>query len=254
MTTEQPRKNRLPWIIAGAMAAAIAVGLYLMPSGGREQAAAALRNSATVPEQVAFFDQIEGMFPGEYNAFLDDMVAIADAGDPDTAAERGFAMGGEFTAQLRRDNAPYLATAPLDALRDLNRAALVILEGMADDPALCGQFALGGGASLTLAQAESLDMAHMADSSAATFRAIAAGRDTPVDHPEASDSDIVQTLSIWQSLDDVTPDMILALKSGDPAHPQQCDAQLSFQRFIIENTDPIVERAMIRLVMLANGI
>ncbi len=243
-------------IVAGVIAVAVAAIVFLTTANTshREKAHNTLVASSTAPEQVAFFELIQAEFPDEYNALLDDMGELPNTGDRQTDEAAGFALGGQFTQGLRRDNAHYLATAPLEELRALNQAALTTLETMQDDPAACGAYAILGGAGLSMEQVQAVGVGELTRGSVATFRAIVAGRDTPVDHPQGTNGDIVQSVSIWQSRDDVTPDMILALSSGDPAHPQQCAAQTSFQRFIIENTDPVVERAMIRLVMLANGI
>ncbi len=238
-------------ILAVVVAAAIGLFAYFQT---REQSAEAAHNALTqaaqTPSQAALFNQLSDDFGDEYQQFLTELAA----GKGDLSEQESFAAGAGFTQNLRRDNAQYVASAPMDDLRAINQASLTLLESLQDDPALCGRFAILGGGGLTMEEAQSLDMDIIAASTAAGFKAMAAGRDTPVEHPAASDGDIVQTLSMWQVLPDVTPDMMRAISSADPDHPAQCAANLSFQRFVMNNEDPVVQRAMIRLVQLSMGI
>lgn len=214
---------------------------------------AALLANASVPAQVDFFAQIEADFPDEFANFLQDMTDAANtAGGADEDAS--FALGVAFTQQLRRDNAPYIASAPTDALRAINMAGLTLLDMLADTPEVCGRFALMGGAGLSLDQTQMLDMTAMTAISSATFKAMIAGRDTPVVQPTASDADIRYAFTQWSAQPDVTAAMNAALISADPSHPDQCAAQTSFQRFIVNSDDPAVTRAMVRLVTLSMAI
>lgn len=245
------RSGKTRGILALVVAAAIGFFAY---SQNRVQTADeahnALTQAAQTPAQAALFNQLSDDFGDEYQQFLTELAAS----DADLTQQESFEAGGAFTQNLRRDNAQYITSAPMEDLRAINQASLTLLESLQDDPALCGRFAILGGAGLTLEEAESLDMDILAASTAAGFQAMAAGRDTPVAHPAASDGDIAQTLSMWQVLPDVTPDMMRAISSADPDHPAQCAANLSFQRFIINSDDPVVQRAMIRLVQLSMGI
>jgi len=252
----KPAKPRWGRFAAIALVCAIGMFVFLQMTGGdvtKQEVEQALMDNVQVPAQADFYRQISADFPTEYQGFLADFAAAANA-DGGMSQQQGFALGGQFTEKLRRDNAPYLLTAPLDDIRAMNAATLALFTSLRDDPALCGQFAIGGGAGLSMDQAMSLDMDLVTKVSAAGFKTMAAGRDTPVVHPAATDADILQAVSMWQVRPDVSGDMMRALSSGDPAHPAQCEANISFQRFVMESTDPVVQRAMIRMVMLANGI
>lgn len=220
-------------------------------SNSRDSVHDALKAASSVPEQAAFFDQLAADFPDEYHAFLGDLAKLAIAHE---AESTGYDASVQFTTDLRRANAHYLKSAPMASLRALNEAMLTALEGLKDDPELCARYAIMGGSGLTMQEALALDLGKQSRASAATFAAIAAGRDTPVAHPSTSDADILSTLMMWQTQPDVSPDMMTALSSGDPKYPNQCAAQLSFQRFVIDSRDPVVERAMLRLVVLANQV
>lgn len=203
--------------------------------------------NASVPAQVAFFEQISKDYPIEFAGFLEDM---ADAVNDADNADASFALGVDFTQKLRSDNASFIANAPTDALREIGSAGLALLGMLADHPEVCGRFALMGGDGLSLDQAEILDMTAMSAVSSATFKAMVAGRDSPVIQPNASDADIVRAFTLWAQQPNVTDAMNAALVAGDPSHPDQCAAQTSFQRFIVESDDPAVIRAMVRLITL----
>lgn len=204
---------------------------------------------ATVPAQAAFFEQISADYPAEFADFLQDMADAVNGADS-ADADASFALGVAFTQKLRRDNAPFIASAPTDALRGIGSAGLALLDMLADHPEICGRFALMGGDGLSLEQAEILDMTAMSAVSSATFKAMVAGRDTPVTQPNASDADIVRAFTLWAQQPDVTDAMHAALVAGDPLHPDQCAAQTSFQRFLVESDDAAVIRAMVRLITL----
>lgn len=253
-STHQTRK----WLGLGALLLAVLAFIVLGPLRNQssmtpDDVEAMLNDGAVVPAQVAFYDQIGEDYPDEYANFLTDMADTFNArGDVNDAA--AFELGVAFTQGLRRENAKFIKTAPADALRDMNYGMLGLLAQLQEFPEICGLFAIYGGAGLSFDQVQKLDMNTMASVSATTFAAMAAGRDTPVIHPETSDADIVHALSVWQQKPDVSADMIRALTLGDPQHPAQCAAQLSFQRFVTEADDPVIVRAMIRLVTLSTGI
>lgn len=254
MTTSPHKSGKRLGLWAALLAFLGAVVFFQLrpsqPDVTTDDVQAALVAQASVPAQADFFAQLGADFPDEFAVFLQ---AMADAANSDSGTddEASYGLGVAFTQKLRRDNASFFANAPTDALRDINVANLTVLEKLAEFPEICARFALTGGAGLSFDQVEKLDMTAMTAVSSATFKAMVVGRETPVIQPTASDADIVHALTQWAQQPHVTEDMNAALTGADPMHPDQCVAQTSFQRFIVESDDPAVIRAMVRMVTLA---
>lgn len=246
-----------------AVAAVVAIVVYVAQpfgSGGAmtpQMAEAELLQSSESAVQTELYETLKSGYPDEYAAFLQDMADFANAADdlnsPD-AEQSGFQIGQKFTTDLRRDNARYIATAPLSAFIEMRDANLALLRSMSDDPNMCARMALFGGSALTMADIPRIDMDLMAGTGVVTFKAMIAGRDTPFEHPAVTDADIRDVVDMWQLLADNTPARIAAFFSNNPNNPETCAAHISFEEFLNTSDDPLVQNVAVHLTRLAVGI
>lgn len=217
-----------------------------------ESVEALLLEGATSEVQRDLYIVIAADYPTEYAAFLADMTTLANSGIPNME-QAAFEKSRNFTSELRIANARYLSSAPLENLRDINRATLAVLVSLADNPPLCAKFAVGGGANLTMADVEMLDLDLVAAIGNENFRAMAAGRDTPVTHAALQDGDIAALIDGWNNDPATTPDMQTALMGGDMSHPAFCAANTTFQAYVAEVTGEAQERAIVYMTTAVNA-
>lgn len=243
----------------GVAVVAAAVFGYMQSQNGAaltaQDAETALFASMETPEQTALYETLKVGYPVEYAQFLQEMADFANSDTADAGGdEAAFALGQNFTNVLRQDNAQYLGTAPLSAFETMRGGQVDLLQSMSDDPNLCARMALMGGAGLTMDDLPDIDMDLMVATSRNTFEAMIAGRDSPVQHEDASQSDIRDVVDMWQLSDGVTPDMIAAFFANNVDNPNTCAAHLSFERFLNASDDPKVQRVAIYLTRLAAGL
>lgn len=221
-----------------------------------DQAESMMLAAAESDAQRDLYATVAETFPDDYQGFLQDMADLvnAEGGTGQGSAQRGFTLAQNFTANLRADNAHYLANAPYENIAKLRAANTVVLKDLLDTPSICAQYAVNGGASFTMDQLEFLNLDLFAATGTEMFVAIAAGRDTPVEHAEATQADINATLLMWTQQPDVTPDIEASLMSGDPQNPLYCAANISFENFIATSSDPTVQTVTVYLSLLAAGI
>ncbi|MCF2872605.1 hypothetical protein L0664_16145 [Octadecabacter sp. G9-8] len=217
---------------------------------------AALFEAAGQGKQRELYEILRDNFSPEYQAFLSETTAFAnDAGGLNAASsEQGFAIGQQFTSNLRISNAHYIGTAPYDAINRMRIANVAILQDLSDTPDICATYALMGGAALRLDQIDQVNLELIAESANATFLALAAGRDTPVEHAPASHGEVLMILEQWGDQDHVSEDMRQAVIAASVQDPLTCAANLSFEEFLANNPDPLVQKVSITLTLLAAGI
>ena len=248
---------KTPAIIAASFVAAAVVAFFLFfgysaavpfqPGSGEftvEDVEGMLLDGVTSEVQRDLYRLIAADYPAEYAAFLAEMTTLANSGIPNME-QAAFEKSRNFTTELRMDNAHYLSSAPLENLRAINRATLTVLESLADHPPLCAKFAVSGGANLTMAEVEQMDLDLVAAIGNENFRAMAAGRDTPVTHGAVQDSDIAAIVDGWANDPATTPEMEAALLGGNMSHPAFCAANTTFQAYVAEATGEAAERAIV---------
>ena len=251
--------------IVVALAVAVIIGVLafrgnapldgFQPAGSSfttERVEALLLEGATSEVQRDLYRVIAEDYPTEYAAFLADMTALANSGIPNLE-QAAFEKSRDFTSELRRTNARYLSQAPLENLRAINRATLAVLVSLQDNLPLCAKFAVGGGANLTIADVGMLDLDLVAAIGNENFRAMAAGRDTPVTHAAVRDGDIAALIDGWNNDPATTLDMQTALMGGDMSHPAFCAANTTFQAFVAEATGAAEERAIVYMTTAVNA-
>lgn len=241
-----------------AIAVAIAVGLGAAFFGGapdytQDDVEAELMAGAGSDSQRALYATLKAEFPIEYQTFISEMTVFMNDGDSSNP-QLGFELGQQFTSTLRVANAPYLAQAPADAIGDIRVASAALLADLLDTPQVCAQFAMTGGAGMTLEDLAYINMDLMAQAADAAFRAMAAGRDGPVDHPDVTDTDIAAVVSMWAAGPDVTPELVNALQRADLQDPLLCEANHSFEDFLARSEDPSVQAVSVYLARLAAGL
>lgn len=188
-------------------------------------------------------------FPAEYDAFLTDMAkSVRRSPERGDALQKiAFAAGRDFTVGLRRNNAHYLSTAPLDELRAYHLSYLALLESLRSDPGICARFAAYGGSDFSLAEASRLDLEQISKISLQTFQTIVAGRDRPEPHDPVRDADWAQVRSDWALRSNPTDAMKQALYSQEVTNPDYCEAIISFQRFMATDQSPSTVRALVAI-------
>lgn len=211
-----------------------------------------LVKGAKSPAQKAYYETLKAKFPEEYGVFLNDIVMLYRSGPQ--SDEAAFVLGQQFAAELRRAKAYHLGTAPMEALRGIRATNIALLADMMPQPETCAVFALNGGGALTMEQAKTLDPVLVVAMADTLFLAIAAGRDAPVTHEEATEADFVKVLELWRAEPDVTPELEQAMLGGDVENPLVCEANLNFERFVHASADTTVQNVGVHLIKLGAGI
>lgn len=202
------------------------------------------------PTQVKLQDVLSSDFPREYDMMLAAMADLINA-SPSGASppmRELEAIVGAAMQDLYAENAHFLKSAPVDDIRNLAQATYDLLSSTSEDPEACVTVLLG------LANANNrgtsgINSEKLANLSLARLGAIAAGRDRPFVHAEVSQEDIARVMFAWATLPETTEGLKTALLTSNASHPDFCVANLSFQGFVLQNTDPATERVMVALTV-----
>jgi len=243
-------------VVALVVAAIVGWQFNAQPSDTSEaEVEAMLLATAPTPNQRRLYEILREKYPQEYQQFLSDMAEFAtEAGGMDRASrEQGFALGQHFTSTVRIENAHYMASAPYAAINRIRLANVAVLRDLMDTPELCAVFALQGGAGIRLDQIDQLNLDLLAEGSNATFLALAAGRDTPVDHAPASQGEIQMVVNMWRDQDSVSDALVMALTVPNVQNPLACEANLSFEDYLSSGSDPLVQKVSVTLSLIAAG-
>jgi hypothetical protein len=241
-------------IVTMVTVVAIYLGLQFVPdnlvpwrNNNDAQVQARLDASFRKNDTFGLFAYMKQEFPVEYDALLSELSQkLRRSGETGDALRRvGFKAGQTFAVELRRKNAHYLSTAPVDELRTFQMYNLAFLESLRDEPEICARFAAFGGAGFTRSEAMKFDMEPIFKAGIQTFRAIVAGRDTPEPHEPASEADWAQVRSDWELRSVPTDSMKRAFYDREVDNPSYCEAIISFQRFIATDQSASTVRALV---------
>ncbi len=251
--------NKLGVTLIAAVAVYAVFSLYQQKREGEvAQTRTRLEQQLVATPNAALFALLKTRFPDAYQTFLDDVAADAgpnafhDINDLDEARMYGSA----FFYQTRLDNADYMRTAPLESLRAVLQSSLDIMNRLVQTPELCAQYVMRGGNAFSIEDAELVGLGYLVNGGLTAFRAIADGRDHPVEHPAAQPDDQANFMAAWRARDGVSASMAAALSregGGGIAHPDFCAASISFQEFLINGRSQLVERTLVDLTTRTAG-
>ena len=186
-------------------------------------------------------------FPTEYDAMMDQLMAIASDRSLSAAEaeSRAFALARGASENLRRSNARHIIAAPRENILAIQRLSLELMESVADNKAVCAKLAFGGIPALSREEVKMLNQDTLERSASQTFRAIISGRDTPQQHETASEQDRTAFIEAWRAKRDVPPEAIDAVLRADWKNPLYCDGAISLQKHVIEDASPSGRRILI---------
>lgn len=218
-----------------------------------EEMDALLADSLAQSGQGAFYDVLSNEYASDYYPFIEETVAMLRSGALQEAEMFGWAQ--QFTNGLRQRDAQFLASAPLENLYDMNAATLALMLSLqADHPEICGRFAAMGGGALTLMDMQFIDQNLIGNIAAETFRALANGRDKPITQQAATPAELDQMVADWSN-DHATPaGALAALGSMNFADPAFCAANISFSQYVDQTRTELMDRVIVNLQVVANGI
>ncbi len=216
--------------------------------------AAQVESAILGSDQGALFAAIRADFPEEYAAFLQELTALRASGQLDgDLLQAVFDKSQAFTTQLRRENAHYIRSAPLQDIRALRRQTLEMLNGLADRPEACVRFGRFGGNGLQPDEVSAQDMARITRAAELTFAAIVAGRERPVTHPAPQPGDRAAFLAAWEANTAPSAAEVAAVKSGAGAPEDLCAAITSMEAYVLADTTPLTERMLVELTAASVG-
>lgn len=189
----------------------------------------------------SLYDTIEQGFPDAYAEHEKKIEEIA----LDTELSR-FEFGAElieesdeFIAELRADNAGFLATAGRGPLLDIQRALLAILKDLEQTPDLCVAIARDGMDSLDRFELGRINPDLYGRWLLENVKAIIAGRDEPEAFEPPSERDWRVFLQSWRDDTDGVSASVQAYLSADASDPlMYCQGAEAFTRRLIADTTP----------------
>ena len=217
-------RQRFPGIAAAAIAAAV-VGFiandgHLLFKGPPSDAE--IDRLIAESEVGATYDAMKTYFPdkaAEWRATLGELVIQRRKGLYNTASAINAG------AELRRDYAHHLATAPDDLLVQVIGQQHALYATFRDSPDACGRFLLEGPVALTAVERQRLTP--FLNDAGLLFEAMHAGMTAPVSRAPTSEAEWVSLFRQMRDagLSDADIDLIA---NPDPAAPRYCDAFLGF--------------------------
>lgn len=182
-------------------------------------------------EQGAVFLTIKSQFP---DAYADFTRSVADRVNDGAENDELTRMGFEFTSGLRKTNAHLIAGASDETITSGLRAALNVTEALSEDPPLCANYSVLGGAALR-GRAEIAEVLPLiGEQSRFTFSAIAEGRAAPaLENVEPTDLDWTAFAEFWRGRG-ATQQQLEMLAGQEVEDPGFCAASISFIRAAID--------------------
>ena len=248
--------RRLVYPLLALVAAAVIGGWTFYQNQQKQQLEMAVQVESAIlgSDQGALFAGIKADFPEAYAAFLQDLTELRAGGQPDgDLLQAVFDKAQAFTTELRRENAHYIRSAPLEDIRALRRQTLEMLNGLADRPEVCVRFGRFGGNGLQPGEVTAQDMARITRAGELTFAAIVAGRERPVEHQAPEPGDRAAFLAAWQANTAPSGAEVAAVKSGAGAAQDLCAAITSMEAYVLSDTSPLSERMLVELTAASVG-
>lgn len=187
------------------------------------------------------YDTIEANFPEAYAEHVNEIEDIAldtDLSQFELATEL-MAESDSFVANLRLDNARFLASAGRDQLLDVQRAQLAILKDLSTSPDLCVKVAKDGLGALTRSELGRIDRNLHGRWLVAQVAALAAGRNSPETFEPPTEHDWRIFLRGWRDEEGETTPQMQAYLTADVSDPTlYCEGAVAFARRLIADTTP----------------
>ena len=217
-------RQRFPGIAAAAIAAAV-VGFiandgHLLFKGPPTDAE--IDRLLTESEVADTYAAMKTYFPdkaAQWRATLGDLVLERRRGIHNTASAINAG------AELRRDYAHHLATAPDDLLIQVIGQQHDLYATFRDSPDACGRFLLEGPIALTAVERQRLTP--LLNDGAVLFQAMHAGMTAPVTRAPTSEAEWIGLFTQMRDAGFSDSDIDL-IANPDPAAPRYCDAFLGF--------------------------
>jgi hypothetical protein len=125
--------------------------------------------------------------------------------------------------------------------------SLILLLDVESNNELCIRLASLGPGSLRREEITPRHLDILSKSSVVTFEAIAAGRNTPIFHENATEKDIASVIDHWKTQDGVSEQMAIAFLGNDTSNPSYCQGTISFQKSILEQSSDAANRVLVYL-------
>ena len=173
---------------------------------------------------ITLYATIKEELPGEYEAFVREMIAVMVAGD------EGSRKSTALVASLRRKHAAQIQKAPDSAIVEVLRSSVDLLKAVQrrESDASCAKVALQGGAALNPEDRFYQDFYDRG--ATATFRAIGAGLRNAASPRKATDADWAKVSKSYRG----TPKQLQLALSGDENAPGYCEAAIRYYETVLE--------------------
>ena len=235
-------------VLALVAALLLSYGYTTTQKASRAASVAEIEASLMKTDQAALFSTIRQGYPAQYDAFLQEIADLSASGTLDgDLLQSMFDKTQAFTTNLRRENAQYIRTAPLEAIRAMRQATLDVMITLQDRPDACLRFGLRGGNALQPGELSPAQMARINQAAELTFAALIAGRDQPVTNPPPQAGDRAAFLTAWRAATTPSDAVWAALQSGNGAPADLCSAFVSMERYILSDTSPLSTRMLVDL-------
>lgn len=198
---------------------------------------------------------IETTFPEEYAEHIDAVQEIVNRRGL-SVEEVGATVGEKsqaFLEELYRNNAFFIGQAPQGALVELQRASLALIESVRGDPELCADMVAEGATGFDRYEQAKLDPDLLQALTLESFRAMAAGRNSPEPHGAPSDDDWRSFLGELAELPEGTRADIRTFLDGEKDRAQgYCEGAIAFQRRLLESENPSAMRILADMISFSS--
>lgn len=184
------------------------------------------------------FEEIDAVFPLRMAAHRDQILDIVRDGSLSQArkGQQVMAANREFTDALLRQHAPLVARASEERLLDLQRAALLVLRSVSNQPELCTRLASRGLSGLSRHERAMLDQAALQEIGLAQIRAIQDAQNNPVTRAAPDEADWDLFIKDWFASEPDAEEAIRAFIKVDTQVPEiYCNGAVSFYRQMVQD-------------------